>query len=358
MCADGRARVHGCAPVAQRIEQPPPKRKVAGSTPAWGTPRQFFRRRRPTVLPEPAADHHPGREQRADDGVDDVVLRGVHQHQRHRQRVEQHQPPPRRAQPRDGEEGQQERESRVQGRHRGGLVGHPEEHHRLAVQVDLGPAAAAHPVDLPQVAVAGGHPRRRHRVGPEQHQRDDVQGDEAAHPQHPLGPVADPEHAGDGQPDQEVGGVDGGEEDVVPAGRHGLEARVAAPRGLQPLGRGHPAAQPLVEADRHRVVHRRADLVRQAAQQPVDDEDQQRPPPVAPEVEVLAPSARRCSTRWCRTTPTAPRRRCRSGRRSPGSTATSSAANPAIAAARARGRVRVRGRSTPRPAVTGAPSLT
>jgi len=25
------------APVAQWIEQPPPKRKVAGSTPAWGT---------------------------------------------------------------------------------------------------------------------------------------------------------------------------------------------------------------------------------------------------------------------------------------------------------------------------------
>ena len=28
---------HHWAPVAQRIEQPPPKRKVAGSTPAWGT---------------------------------------------------------------------------------------------------------------------------------------------------------------------------------------------------------------------------------------------------------------------------------------------------------------------------------
>ena len=28
------------APVAQRIEQPPPKRKVAGSTPAWGTHRK------------------------------------------------------------------------------------------------------------------------------------------------------------------------------------------------------------------------------------------------------------------------------------------------------------------------------
>ena len=61
-------------------------------------------------------------------------------------------------------------------------------------------------------------------------------------------PVARPEPAGEGEGDDEVGGVDEGEEDVPPVDDAGVVELV-----LQPLGRGLAAEDEAVEVD-HRVV--------------------------------------------------------------------------------------------------------
>src|SRR6186713_2068637 len=56
----------GRAPVAQWIEQPPPKRKVASSTLAWGTTHEFTRTVPDRVGPAPHLGHGHGSLLRAD----------------------------------------------------------------------------------------------------------------------------------------------------------------------------------------------------------------------------------------------------------------------------------------------------
>ena len=151
------------------------------------------------------------------------------------------------------------------------------------------PAAAGQPGEvLGDDPLLRRHPRRGHRVEDVAGQRAEVDGDEAAHPQHPLAALAHPQHGRDGQAGQEVRGVDRGEEEVVQAGLALLRAGVAAPGVLQPLGRQCAAADPLVDPDRHRVVHRQAELVGEAAAVEVDDQADDRQPPVAQEVQVVA----------------------------------------------------------------------
>ena len=102
-------------------------------------------------VPGAPIDHGQRRDDAAHDRVDEVVLGGVDQRQRHRHRVEQQQPAPPAAQPADPVERDQEREAAVQRRHRGGLVGQAAEDHGGALDAEVvegrgwrsGPAAAA-----------------------------------------------------------------------------------------------------------------------------------------------------------------------------------------------------------------------
>src|SRR5690349_13693647 len=84
------------APVAQWIEQPPPKRKVASSTLAWGTPPArsgssgAVEKRRQHAQVARVGQHQPGQLRAAEPAdlvvllgrrVDDLALPGVHQEQ-------------------------------------------------------------------------------------------------------------------------------------------------------------------------------------------------------------------------------------------------------------------------------------
>ena len=178
----------------------------------------------------------------------------------------------------------------VQRRHRGDRVADALEDQVEPAQAEVAPAASGEPGDgLVDVALLGGHPRRCHRVDDVADEGAEVDGDVAAHPEQPLLAVADPQHRGDGQPGQEVAGVDGGEEDVVPARVALAQARVTAEVLLEPHGRQGAATDPLVEADRHRDVHRQAELVGEAAAVEVDDQADHRDRPVADEPQVVAP---------------------------------------------------------------------
>ena len=212
----------------------------AKATEDWPSRRPPGRRYgRPDAFPHGAADQHQHRQQPAGEHVDDVVLGVVDQRDAHRHGVEHQQPAPRASAAggcayiatRNAMPG-------VQRRHRGHLVADTAEQEVEPVDADVLPAAAGDPGQVGvDVALARGPPRRRHRVGDVDRQRAVADRDQPAHPQRELVAVADPQHRRDGQAGDEVGGVDGGEEQVVPARVAGRVAGAAAPGLLQHLRR-------------------------------------------------------------------------------------------------------------------------
>ena len=161
----------------------------------------------------------------------------------------------------------------------------------VALRAERAPAAAGEPGDVGRdVAVAGRHPRRRHRVGDVDGERERGQREVAAHVADPLRPVAHPEPAADAERDEEVRVVDGGEHDVVPLCGRRPVARITAQVCLQELGGEHPAEQPPVGGDGFGDVDADdAEVVGDASAVEVDRQQCQRRPPVPHEREVVAP---------------------------------------------------------------------
>lgn len=258
-------------------------------------PRGFVRRRPagPVGRPPPfgEADHQEGHAdvRPADQHVDHVVLAGVDEGEGHRQGVGQQQrPPPAPGGPQE-EQHHEEGPRGVQRRHggdrvRGDLPG--VEQVARAVHAELLPPPRGDPGHLLDEPVLGGPPGRGGRV---EEVGGQAGGAEEAPPPHvraPARPVAQPEHGGGGERDDEVREVDPADEHVPPLHLGPVEVLLQPHGGHLPAGRP-PEHEPV---GGHQLVRVRGRaVVGEAPREVVRGEEEHHRQPVPAETQVAAP---------------------------------------------------------------------